>query len=94
MRRSLLLTALILAGCDNTTISAAPNYALFETSEGVVYLINQNTGELKVISPARAVVLNHGDVFKDGAGELFRYLGDGNVEPVDGADWSANRSLE
>jgi hypothetical protein len=78
MRFWILLTSLILTGCDNTTVSAAPNFSLFETSAGVVYLLNQNTGELKVIS-SEPTVINTGDVFRDDEGQLFRYLGNGEV---------------
>lgn len=82
MRFAILMTALILTGCDNTTISESPNFSLFETSAGVVYLLNQNTGELKVIS-SRQAVINSGEVFRDDEGQAFRYLGNGKVEKVD-----------
>ncbi|GEM_PF-3562212 len=53
MRFWIVLAVLALTGCDNTTISASPNFSLFETSEGVVYLLNQNTGELTVVSSSK-----------------------------------------
>ena len=83
MRLWILLAALVLTGCDNHTFSAAPNFSLFETSAGVVYLLNQNTGELKEVSPKQVVVINAGEIFKDDEGQFFRYLGDGQVEKVD-----------
>lgn len=82
LRPWILLTALVLTGCDNTTMSAAPNFSLFETSAGVVYLLNQNTGELRVISSKPAVIIS-GEVFRDDEGQLFRYLGNGEVEKAD-----------
>jgi hypothetical protein len=83
MRLWILLAAMVLTGCDNYTFSAAPSFSLFETSASVVYLINQSTGELKVISPKQAVIINAGDVFNDDKGRLFKYLGNGQVEKVD-----------
>ncbi len=83
MRLWILLLALILVGCDNNTYSASPNFSLFETSAGVVYLIDQSTGELKVISPNQPVIINAGEVFKDDNDEFFKYLGDGKVKQVD-----------
>ena len=83
MRSWIFLAAIVLTGCDNYTLSAAPNFSLFETSAGVVYLVNQNTGELKVISPKQVVTIKAGDVFKDDEGLFFKYLGDGQVEKVD-----------
>lgn len=82
MKLLFLLAAIVLTGCENTTSSASPNFSLFETSTGVVYLLNQNTGELKVISP-KQVVVNAGEVFSDDEGQFFKYLGDGQVERVD-----------
>jgi hypothetical protein len=82
MRFWILLTAFVLTGCDNTTISASPNFSLFETSAGVVYLLNQNTGKLKVIS-SKQTVINSGEVFRDDEGRFFKYLGNGEVEKVD-----------
>ncbi|MDI9243856.1 hypothetical protein [Marinobacter sp. CHS3-4] len=82
MRLLILLTALVLAGCDNTTLSATPNFSLFETSAGVLYLLNQNTGELKVIS-SRQTVINTGEVFRDDEGRFFEYLGNGRIQRVD-----------
>ena len=82
MRLWILLTALVLTGCDNITISASPNFSLFETSAGVVYLLNQNTGELKVVS-RKQTVINSGEVFRDDEGQFFKYLGNGEVEQVD-----------
>lgn len=82
LRPWILLTALVLTGCDNTTMSAAPNFSLFETSEGVVYLLNQNTGELRVIS-SKQTIISSGEVFRDDEGQLFRYLGNGEVEKAD-----------
>lgn len=82
LRPWILLTALVLTGCDNTTMSAAPNFSLFETSAGVVYLLNQNTGELRVIS-SKPAVISSGEVFSDDEGQLFRYLGNGEVEKAD-----------
>lgn len=82
MRLWILLAALVLTGCDNTTFSASSNFSLFETSAGVVYLLNQSTGELKVISPKQAVI-NAGEVFRDDEGQFFKYLGNGEVEKVE-----------
>lgn len=82
LRPWILLTALALTGCDNTTMSAAPNFSLFETSAGVVYLLNQNTGELRVIS-SKQTIISSGEVFRDDEGQLFRYLGNGEVEKAD-----------
>ena len=82
MRFWILLAALLLAGCDNTTVSASSNFSLFETSAGVVYLLDQSTGELKVITSKQAVI-NSGEVFRDGEGQFFKYLGNGEVEKVD-----------
>lgn len=82
MRWWLFLAVLVLAGCDNQTLSVAPNFLLFETSEGVVYLINHSTGELKVISPRQVVVISAGEIFKDDD-QFFKYLGDGKVEKID-----------
>lgn len=84
MRLCILLAALVITGCDNNTFSSSPNFSLFETSAGVVYLLNQSTGELKEISRSQAVVIRTGDVFKDDQGQFFKYLGDGQVEKVDG----------
>ncbi|MBW0145896.1 hypothetical protein [Marinobacter arenosus] len=83
MRLWLLLAVVVFTGCDNTTLTAAPNFSLFETSAGVVYLINQNTGELKVIPTKHVVVINAGDIFEDDEGHFFQYIGDGQVERVD-----------
>ncbi|WP_150911713.1 hypothetical protein [Marinobacter halotolerans] len=83
MRLWILLATVILTGCDNNTFSAAPDFSLFETSAGVVYLIDQNTGELEVIPPKHVVVINAGEVFKDDEGQFFKYRGDGQVEKVD-----------
>lgn len=80
MRPWILLTFLVLTGCDNTTLPAAPGFSLFETSAGVVYLVNQTNGDLKVISSKHTVILNNGDVFEDGDGKIFTYLGDGKIE--------------
>lgn len=83
MRLWILLVALVLTGCDNHTVSVAPNFSLFETSAGVVYLINHNSGELEGISLKQTAVINSGEVFKDDEGQFFKYLGDGKVEKVD-----------
>lgn len=83
MRLWLFSVVLILAGCDNQSWSVAPNYSLFETSGGVVYLINQSTGELKQIAPTPVAILHAGEVFKDGDGPFYKYLGDGGVERID-----------
>ena len=74
MKFWIFLGALFLAGCDNTTISDSPNFSLFETSAGVVYLLDQSTGELKVIS-SKQTVINSGEVFRDDEGHFFKYLG-------------------
>jgi hypothetical protein len=82
MRFWTLLTVLVLTGCDNATISASPTFSLFETSTGLVYLLNQDTGELKVVS-SKQTVINSGEVFRDDAGQFFKYLGNGEVDKVD-----------
>ena len=83
MRFWIFLVILILAGCDNNTFSTSPNFSLFETSAGVVYLVNQSTGDLKVIFSKHTVIVQAGEVFKDGEGQFFKYLGDGKVEQVE-----------
>lgn len=72
-----------LAGCENRTYSTPPQFALFETSNGVVYLVNQSTGELEVVSRKRLVMLGTGEIFRDDQGQYFEYLGDGALKPVD-----------
>lgn len=78
-----MAVGLLLAGCENSSYSTAPTFALFETSAGVVYRINQRTGELEVVTPEPCVAIHSGEVLHDPEGRLFRYLGNGRVEPID-----------
>lgn len=79
----LVVLGVWLAGCENRTYSTSPQFALFETSNGVVYLVNQSTGELEVVSRKRLVMLGTGEIFRDDQGQYFEYLGEGVLQPVD-----------
>ena len=75
--------ALALVACDNNTFSTSPQYSLFETSAGVVYRVDQTSGELEVVSSNQQVVVHTGDTLQDAEGRLFRYLGGGEFEQID-----------
>ncbi|MCM0611329.1 hypothetical protein KFJ24_02425 [Marinobacter sediminum] len=83
MKVWIILMVLAISGCDNNTYSASPGFSLFETSSGVVYLINQSTGELEVISSKKTLVLSAGQIFRDSKGNFFKYLGDGETEKIE-----------
>lgn len=86
MRLCIIFASLVLVACDNKLPSSMQNHSLFETSEGVVYLLNQTSGDLEVVSPKQTVIVRKGEVFSDGEGRFFRHLGDGiteNVDPID-----------
>lgn len=91
MRLWIFLAVLVLVGCDNNTLSVSANFSLFETSSGVVYLVNHASGELKVISSKQTVIVNAGEVFMDGEGQFFKYMGAGQIEQVDEIDSSVQQ---
>ncbi|MGM0564289.1 MAG: hypothetical protein ACQES2_08160 [Pseudomonadota bacterium] len=83
--------AITLSACDNNTFSDSSIYSLFETSEGVVYLINESTGDLETVSPKKTTTLHKGEAFMDNEGKVFKYLGDGKVKPAGQADSLADK---
>ena len=90
----LLLTLVVLSGCDMSFGNQHKNFSLFETSKGTVYLLNTATGETKIIySKDSAPRLIPNTVYDSEDGKSYEYLGAGTLKALSVRE-AADRIIE
>ena len=79
----LLMTTIIISGCDLPYGTQHESFSLFETSKGTVYLLNTASGETKIIySEESAPKLVAKSIYEAEDGKMYEYLGTGKLREL------------
>jgi hypothetical protein len=80
---TLLVITISIFGCNNSSDNRNVRFSLFETSKGIVYLLNLTSGETKIIYPNKSapkLVLKN--IYESEDGKRYQYQGDGKLKEL------------
>ena len=85
----LVLIALTIVGCSDTKISTGIQYQLISSSDGYVYRLDGNTGEVMIINQGTMSKVSQSEqtnlvingLYKTEEGKIIRYIGKGKFVP-------------
>lgn len=91
---TLLFVTITLFGCDTSYKNRYEKFSLFETSKGTLYLLDNTSGETKIINSTElSQKLLTNSIYETDDGKTYKYMGGGKLMDLTVID-TADKFLE